>query len=201
MIKKAIFGGTFDPIHNGHLHIAFEALYSLKLEEIIFMPSGNPPHKAGKEITDSSIRCELIKMAIRDEKRFTISQFEINNKGLSYTYKTLCYYKKKEPDTQWYFLTGSDCLMEIDTWKNVDKIFSLCNFVVFNRAGYKEEEFIAQKEKVEKQYNSKILYLDIPILDISSTDIKEAIKSHRNISYLMPPGVYNTILQLELYND
>lgn len=201
MIKKAIFGGTFDPIHNGHLHIAFKALYNLNLEEVIFMPSGNPPHKVGKKITDSSIRYELIKMAIREEKRFAISDYEINHKELSYTYKTLAYYKEKEPDTEWYFLTGSDCLMELDTWKNVDKIFSLCKFVVFNRPGYKIQDFLAQKDRVEKQYNSKVLYLDLPVLDISSTGIKEAVRNHENISYLMPAGVYNTILQLGLYND
>lgn len=201
MIKKAIFGGTFDPIHNGHLHIAFQALDNFNLEEVVFMPSGNPPHKLGKKITDSSIRYELVKMAIRDEKRFSISDYEIMHHGLSYTYKTLAYFNQIEPETEWYFLTGADCLMELDTWKNVDKIFSLCNFVVFNRSGYTKEDFQNQKERVEKQYNSKVIYLDMPILDISSTSIRESIKNNKNVEYLMPPGVYNTILQLGLYND
>ncbi|WP_125152590.1 nicotinate-nucleotide adenylyltransferase [Clostridium rectalis] len=200
MEKVAIFGGTFDPIHNGHLHIAYEALYGLNLDKIIFMPSGNPPHKIRRMVTDSYIRYELVKMAIRDEKRFEISGYEINRKGLSYTYETLNYFSKKYNKVEWYFLTGVDCLMDLDTWKNIGLILNLCNFVVFNRPGYNKQEILMQKEKVEKRYGKKIIFLDIPLLDISSTEVRRLIQKGQDIRYFLPEGVYNTIKQLKLYS-
>lgn len=199
MVKKAIFGGTFDPIHNGHLYIAYEALYKLRLDKIIFMPSGNPPHKANKTVTDSIIRYEMVNMAVKNEERFEVSSFEINKKTPSFTFETLNHFNENEPDVEWYFLTGVDCLMEIETWKKVDKILEMSKFIVFNRSGYCIEDILIQKEKTEMKYGRKIIFLDIPILQISSTDIREKIKLQRNISYFLPDGVYNTIKELQLY--
>jgi len=199
MNRKAIFGGTFDPIHNGHLHIAYEALNFLNLDQIIFMPSGNPPHKLKVDKTDAFIRCELIKMAVRGERAFQVSDYEINRKEINYTYKTLEYFISLEPDTDWYFITGVDCLMELDSWKNVDRILSSCKLVVFNRPGYEKDEILKQKLKIEKIYNKEIIFMDLPLLDISSSTIKKKIKNGDNVSYLMPNGVYNTVLELGLY--
>lgn len=150
MKKEAIFGGTFDPIHNGHLHIAYEALYRLNLDKIIFMPSGNPPHKSNKKITNSYIRYEMVHMAIKEEKKFEISDYEIKKTRLSYTYETLEYFKNTFPSVQWYFLTGVDCLMDLHKWKNIDKIMKNCEFVVFNRPGYNKDTVIRQKKKCGK---------------------------------------------------
>ncbi|GLC32216.1 putative nicotinate-nucleotide adenylyltransferase [Clostridium omnivorum] len=198
-MNKAIFGGTFDPIHNGHIHIAYNCLYALNMDEIIFMPSGNPPHKTDKEITDAGIRYELVKMATRSESRFKVSDFEINNKELSYTYKTLEHFKNLEPDTQWWFLTGADCLIELDMWKSVDRILEASNLIVFSRPGHDKKDIIEQKKRVENIYNKKITFLEVPLMDISSTYIKNEIREGKNISYMMPEGVYNSILQLKLY--
>ncbi|KZL93860.1 nicotinate-nucleotide adenylyltransferase [Clostridium magnum] len=199
MIKKAIFGGTFDPIHNGHLHIAYEALYKFNLNKIIFMPSGNPPHKLGKKITNASFRYEMVKAVTREEKSFDISSYEINKINLSYTYQTLQHFNDLEKDTEWHFLTGADCLMDIESWKNADKIFQLCKMVVFNRPGYNIENIEEQKSKVEKKYNGEIIFLDIPLLDISSTNIRNTVREGKNVSYLLPESVYNIIKQLNLY--
>ena len=199
MSKKGIFGGTFDPIHNGHLYIAHEALNILNLEKVIFMPSGNPPHKTEKQKTDASIRYELVKMAIREEKNFVVSNYEIKNSGLSYTYKTLEYFNSIEPDTEWYFITGVDCLMDLDYWKSVDRILNACKLVVFNRPGYSKESILEQKRSIEKKYNKEIFFLDLNLFDISSTAIKEMIKNGKDASYLLPQGVYNTVIELGLY--
>lgn len=199
MIKKAIFGGTFDPIHNGHLHIAYEALYKLQLNKIIFMPSGTPPHKLEKNITSSLLRHEMVKMATRGERCFDVSDYEINKSNLSYTYQTLEYFNNLEKDTEWYFLTGVDCLMDIEGWKNTDKIFQLCKLIVFNRPGYNMENIEEQKNKVEKKYCNKIEFLDIPLLDISSTNIRNNIIEGKSVSYLLPESVYNIIEELNLY--
>jgi nicotinate-nucleotide adenylyltransferase len=199
-MKKGIFGGTFDPIHNGHLYIAHEALHTLGLDSIIFMPSGNPPHKTDKKKTDASIRYELVKMAIRNERRFKLSPYEIEQMGLSYTYKTIEHFNSLEPDTDWYFITGADCLIELDYWKNVDKILNSCTLVVFNRPGFTKEAILTQKNEVEKKYEKEIIFLDLNPFDISSTGIKHMVKEGRDASYLLPESVYNTVMELGIYS-
>lgn len=201
MTNIGVFGGTFDPIHFGHLYIAQEALNRLQLDNILFMPSGNPPHKTTRDKTDASIRYELVNMAIKGEAKFIISRYEIDNKGLSYTYKTLKYLQSKEPNRNIYFITGADCLMELYSWRKVDEIFKLCTLVVFNRSGYKKEEILHQKKVVEEKYNVEIIFLDINPIDISSTEIKNMIKEGRNVSHLLPLNVLNKIVELDLYKD
>src|SRR3712207_2651395 len=199
MKKKGIFGGTFDPIHNGHLHIAYEALYKLNLDKIIFIPSGNPPHKTDKVITDANIRYKLVKDVIQNEEKFEVSDYELKNQSLSYTYKTLKYFNEKYKDTEWYFITGADCLMQLDSWKNINEVLSLCNFVVFRRSGYSMEDMLKQKERIEKKFNKKIIFLDIPVIDISSTTIRNKIKNRENISYLVPEKARCMVNKMNLY--
>ena len=192
-MRKAVFGGTFDPIHNAHLYIAHRALEDFNLDKVIFMPSAKPPHKLEKNVTHPYIRYEMVKMAIRGEPKFEISDYELNSSTLSYTYKTLEYFNELERDTEWYFLTGLDCLMEIDTWMNPDKIFELCHFVVYNRLGYNFNHMKKNK------YFDKAVVLDMPILDISSTRIREDVAKGRNVSSLLPESVNELIVQLNLY--
>jgi nicotinate-nucleotide adenylyltransferase len=199
MKKKGILGGTFDPIHNGHIHIAYEAMYRLDLDSILFIPSGNPPHKREKEVTDASIRLSLVEKAIEKEKKFSVSDYEVKNEGYSYTYKTLKHFKAEEPLTEWYFITGADCLIELDSWKNVEGIFKNCKFVVFTRSGYKKEELLTQKNLVERKYDKEIIFLDLPIIDISSTVIREKISEGKEVSYLLPWNLQKEIKKLELY--
>lgn len=200
MKKIAIFGGTFDPIHNGHLYIAYEALYKLNLDEIIFMPSGIPPHKTKRKLASSFFRYEMVRMATKNEKRFTVSDYEINKKNISYTFETLEYFANKYPNASLYFITGADGLMDIENWKNVKGIFKLCNLVVFSRPGNNKYDIISQKGKLEEKYKGNIIFLDIPLLDISSTNIRNLISEGRNISCFVPEGVYNTIKELKLYD-
>lgn len=199
MKRKGIFGGTFDPIHNGHLSIANEALNYLELDEILFMPSGNPPHKLNNDKADANIRYELIEMAIRSEKHFVVSDYEIERREVSYTYITVEHFKRLEPSTLWYFITGVDCLMELDTWKNAERIFNCCTLAVFNRPGFNMKAILKEKDKNEKIYGKEIIFIDLPLLDISSREIKKKIKEGKRVDYLMPQGVFNTIIELGLY--
>jgi len=198
-VKKAIFGGTFDPIHIGHIHIAYEALYNLHLDKVLFMPAGNPPNKINKNITDATIRYDLVKKAIEYESNFEISDYEIMKREYSYTYKTLERFSKLQNDIEWYFLIGADSLMDLDNWKNVDIILNSCKLVVYNRAGYIVEEVLKEKKRIEQKFNNKIIFLNMPIIDISSTNIRKNIKEGRNVNYLLPKGVDKIINKLHLY--
>lgn len=200
-MKKVIFGGTFDPIHNGHIHIAYEALYNLEVDEIIFMPAGHPPHKNNRMVTSGKTRYEMVLKAIEGEEKFSISDYEIKNNGLSYTYNTLIHFNKVEPDTEWFFLVGVDSLMALDTWKNIDIILDNCTLVVFSRSGFSEKSIFEMKARIEEENNTKIIFLQMPLLDISSTAIKEKIAQHKVVNYLLPPKVKKIIDEYNLYRD
>ncbi len=200
-MNKAIFGGTFDPIHIGHIHIAYEALYRLNLDEVIFMPNGLPPHKRLKGVTSEKIRYDMVKEAIKGEKRFSISSYEISNKKLSYTFETMAHFNELEPDTNWYFIVGVDSLMTLYTWKNIDAILNNCTLAVFSRSGYNEEDIRRTKDEVEARYKKKVELLNMPLIDISSTDIKDRIANKEEVYYMVPSGVMDIINKNNLYRN
>lgn len=199
MKKYGIIGGTFDPIHNAHLYIAYEAKELLGLDKVIFIPNGSPPHKDNKSITGASLRYRMVLEAIKDFEDFEVSKYEIEKKELSYTYKTLEHFK--EDDVELYFITGADCLVDLDKWKNVSEIFSLCKFVVFTRPGFKEEDLIEEKKRAEKKYNGEIIFLNILDLEISSTDIRKRISEGKRIDFFVPKRVINLIEKENIYNE
>ncbi|KOF56730.1 MULTISPECIES: nicotinate-nucleotide adenylyltransferase [Clostridium] len=199
MEKKAILGGTFDPFHNGHMNIAYESLYRLGLDEIIFMPAGSPPHKNDKIITSPEIRYDMIKKSITGEEKFKVSRYEIDKKGYSYTYKTLEYINSIEKNTELYFITGVDCLMYVDEWKCPEQIFKCSKFVVFNRPGYERKDILRKKSEIENKYEHEVIFMDIPLLDISSTQIRKKVKKCEEIKYLVPREVYDIIKNNKLY--
>lgn len=198
-MKKGIFGGTFDPIHIGHIHIAYEALYKLKLKEIVFMPNGRPPHKLDKNVSDEAARYKMVEAAVKEEKRFSISNYEISKNELSYSYETLIYLNNLEPETKWYFIVGTDSLMNFNKWKNIREILSRSTLVVFSRTGYEKEAVEDTRKFLEEKYSCEILLLEIPLLDISSTNIKEKIYLNQRYEYLLPSGVDEVINKYKLY--
>ncbi|HAR84839.1 MULTISPECIES: nicotinate-nucleotide adenylyltransferase [unclassified Clostridium] len=200
-MKKAIFGGTFDPIHIGHIHIAYEALYNLSLDEVIFMPNGRPPHKRARAVTEEKIRYKMVYQAIKGEKKFSISDFEIKSDSLSYTYNTLMQFNHREPYTQWYFLVGVDSLMTLRQWKNIHIILDNCTLVVFSRTGYAMDDVLKMKKDLEKEYGKEIILLEMSLLDISSTEIKKKISEDKMVNYLLPQGVEEVINQYNLYRN
>lgn len=198
-MKKAIFGGTFDPIHIGHIHIAYEALYNLHLDKVLFMPAGNPPNKIDKKITDAQIRYDLVKAAVELEPYFEVSDYEINKKEKSFTYETVELFSKIEPNIEWYFLIGVDSLMDLDNWKNVDRILNSCKIIAYNRAGFSMEEVLKQRYHIEQKFDKEIIFLNMPIIDISSTSIRDSIKEGRNVDYLLPRGTEEIIHKFHIY--
>lgn len=225
MKRYGIIGGTFDPIHYAHLYIAYEAQKQLNLDKVIFMPAGKQPLKTGNKVTEPDLRYEMVKMAIEPFDEFSISSYELEKKGLSFTYETLEYltenkiendieiigennksvgennYLKsnKGKEKELFFITGADCLMDIEKWREVSRIFSLCTLVVFVRGGFNKEDLIKQKVMIEEKYNGNIIVLDLIELEISSTDIRERIKDNKRIDFFVPPKVVKFIYENKLY--
>lgn len=199
MKKYGIIGGTFDPIHNAHLYIAYEARKRLGLDKVIFVPNGSPPHKKEKPITGASLRYEMVLKAIEGFKEFEVSDYEIEKSGLSYTYKTLKHFKKD--DVILYFITGADCLIDLENWKNVSEIFEFCKLVVFTRPGFREEDLKNEKDRLERKYNGEIIFLNVLDLEISSTEIRKRIKEGNRVDFFLPNKVLDVINRENLYNE
>lgn len=184
-MKIGIFGGAFDPIHNGHLIMAQSALDDLSLNQIIFIPSGN--HVFKNDVLDAKNRIKMIDLAIKDNKKFVQSNIEINQEK-SYTIDTLKKLVKIYPKDELYFLAGCDILNSIKNWKQPEKIKNYAKVVIFNRPGYKKKSNILNA--TFKNYYS---------FKISSSEIKQKIKEKKSIKYLVPKEVENFIKKNKLY--
>ena len=198
MKKIGILGGTFNPIHLAHLYIAYEAKNQLNLDKVIFIPAGSPPHKKDEEVLEASLRYYMVCEAIKSYEGFEISDYEIKKEGLSYTYETLEEFKSD--DNELYFITGADCLMDIEKWKSPEEIFKLSKFIVFNRAGYSKKNLRIQQDKIEEKFNTTISFLDIIDLEISSSMIRERIKKGKRVDFFLPKEVLNFIKENNIYN-
>lgn len=199
MKKIGIFGGTFDPIHNGHLYIAYEAKKQLGLDKIIFVPSGTPPHKNVTNVTEADIRFKMVSMAISHYEYFDIDDYEIKKEGRSYTCETLKHYKDTYDDTKLYFIVGADSLINIDTWKNVNEIVSYSTLTVFKRPGFSVDKILKKKEELKERYNHNVIFFDTLDLDISSTDIKQRIKNNERVDFFMERDILEFIKKRNLY--
>lgn len=194
-----IIGGTFDPIHNGHLIIAEYARTSLKLDNVLFIPSGMHPFKDNKKITDAKNRMDMILLAIDSNPCFEVSSLEITRIGITYTIDTMISLKDKYPEDELYFIFGSDILFELDKWKRIEELSRLCKFVLLDRYSKEEQEIYKRIEELKSSYNIDIEKIKSPIIDISSTEIRERVSKKISIRYLVPELVEKYILNSKLY--
>lgn len=198
MQSIGIMGGTFNPVHIGHLIAAQEVLNKMNMDKIIFIPTGNPPHKNKDEVLSALDRYEMVKLAVRNNEEFDISDIEIKREGQTYTYDTLKELHNIYYGIQFYFIIGFDTLKEIDTWKNINAVCSLTNFIVVNR-GNNSKEISEEILIKEKKYGQKFILVEIPDIEISSTDIRDRIKNNKSIKYLVTNEVEEYIKQKGLY--
>lgn len=199
MRKTGIMGGTFNPIHNGHLMLAKEAYRQFNLDEVLFMPSGVPYMKAGQKVESGQIRAEMTALAIQDIPEFTLSTFEIEQTGNTYTYATLERLKELNPDTEYYFIVGADSLFHMTSWVYPERIFANCCIL----AAVRDDKTIADLEEqvrlLQKQYHADIRLLQIACIDISSSDIRRKISAGESIEQEVPESVRIYIERKGLY--
>lgn len=198
-INIGILGGTFDPVHMGHLILAQEVLQSANLDKILFIPAGLAPHKDNEKIVDSKHRLNMLLLATEGNSQFEISTIEIEKKTLSYTYETLYQLKSIYKKDTLYYIIGADNVFNIETWKSFEELFKLCDLLVALRPGFDKKSVIKKSNQLIYKYNAKIQVLDIPLIDISSSDIKKAIIKKKSIKYLVPESVGEYIREHLLY--
>ncbi len=196
--RLGIMGGTFDPIHFGHLVAAEEALVHFNLDRVIFMPTGRPAFKEGTKVSAAEHRYLMTVLATTANPDFDVSRLEIERPGLTYTVDTLlALHERYGPSTELFFVTGADAVWDIVSWKDADKIAGLTTFIAATRPGYDLEAASLAHQEAATRF--KIEYLEVPALAISSTDIRERVADRRPIRYLTPEPVAAYINKYGLY--
>lgn len=200
--KYGIMGGTFDPIHVGHLVIAEEIRCKFKLDKVIFIPAGNPPHKDFSKVTCGDYRYEMTLLATISNPYFDVSSIELDREGITYTIDTIKELKKScKDEAEFYFITGADSLLELSTWKDVDKLLNMCKFVAATRPGFQMSKIETKVRELESKYNKSIYTVTVPALQISSTDIRNRVREGITVKYLLPESVESYIIKHKLYLD
>ena len=194
-MRTGIMGGTFNPVHNAHLLIAQKAQEQYNLDRIIFITSGNPPHK--KSMTDARHRFNMTRLAISDNSAFTDDDFEVNRAEKSYTVHTLEYLRKKYPEDKLFFIIGEDSLEDLPKWYKPDKILALASLLVFPRKS--EKSLLNTLDEIKTYFSGEIFPIDAPVTDISSTEIRKRILNGENVREMLPDKVLGYIEENGLY--
>lgn len=188
IMRIGILGGTFNPVHIGHLILAEEVREKLKLDKIIFVPAYLPPHKNNSDIAKPEHRYKMISLAISTNKYFSVSDVEIKRKGRSYTIDTLREFKMVYSKDSLYFITGSDLLKYLPQWKDLKEVIKMVKFVVATRPGYPLEKI-----------PDYIKTIGIRAVDISGFEVRQCIKHNTSFRYLVPDAVFKYIAKNKLY--
>ena len=213
-MRLGLFGGTFNPIHLGHLRAAVEVREAFNLDRLLLIPSAHPPHKVADHVANAEDRLEMVRLAIQDEPSLETSDVELARPGLSYTIETLRYFQEEcGSETDIHFIVGQDAFSEITTWKSYQAFFVTAHFIVMTRPRPKLhslEDFIHTRISAEYQYDPTsnlyshprwctIFCLNITHLDISATKIREWVRRGRSIRFLVPDVVQGFIDKKRLY--
>ncbi len=201
MSKIGILGGTFDPIHKGHLMLAKEAYYECDLDEVWIMPSNHPPHKKLNFVTESKIRAQMVEIAIEEIPYIKFSDFELNREGNTYTAQTLQLLKADNWVDQFYFIIGADSLYEIEEWYEPGNVMGLATLLVASREYRKHDKSIQQQANyLRDKYDANIILLHNENLDISSQEIRNLVKNQKDVSEFVPSKVIEYIVEHRIYN-
>lgn len=200
MKRIGILGGSFDPCHRGHVNLALDALKQAELDEVIFMPAKVQPFKMDKKTADAVHRMNMLNLALEGYEGLRASAWEIENSQVSYTYRTLEEIRKmKGPDTEVFFITGTDAFLTMRTWANGERLLSENRFIVGIRPGYREKELEDEISAVRADFGTEVIKIDNRRFHISSTEIRDRLKKGESIADLVDNGVERYILENGLY--
>ncbi len=198
-IRLGIMGGTFDPIHAGHLVAAEEVRIRMDLDQVLFMVAGEPPHKTGRKVSSAEDRYLMTVLATASNPAFDVSRMEIDRIGPTYTVDTILELKEQLGDVDFYFITGADAIWEIIGWDRAGLLADMVTFVGVTRPGY---DLAAERRKHEEaDTHFSIEYISVPALAISSTDLRERVASGHSIRYLTPDSIVGFIAKQGLYRE
>ena len=196
-MKIGLFGGTFDPIHIGHMILMENVINNLDLDKIYVLPNSNPPHKLENKKTALNLRLKMVNETIKDNPKLEINDYDYRDNEIHYTFKTINYFKKSYPNDEFFFIMGEDSFLDIEKWKNYKEILKE-NLIIFKRYSNKNFSLISKINQVRK-YNKNIYLIDNMALDISSTLIRNLVKENKSIRYLVNDEVINIIKEEKLY--
>ncbi|HOB19134.1 MAG TPA: nicotinate-nucleotide adenylyltransferase [Candidatus Atribacteria bacterium] len=198
--RLGIMGGTFDPVHLGHLMAAEAARESLQLDHVLFIPTGEPPHKRQRTLAPADDRVMMLRLATGSNQYFSVDTIEIDRPGATYTVDTLLQLRERYTDSpELYFIVGGDTLMELKFWKSFELVARLCAFAVYPRPGVSDERLKAEAGSLKARYDARISFIQGPMADISSSEIRSRAAQGASIKYLVPEPVESYIAQKQLY--
>lgn len=200
-LKLGVMGGTFNPIHHGHLVAAEEAFVQFGLDKVVFMPTGWPPHKTEDEVIAAEDRYLMTVIATAPNPDFSVSRLEVDRPGPSYSVDTIRALRDRHGNAgQIYFITGADAVWEILTWRQPEELAQMCSFIAATRPGYNLDKLKeTQIDESSSVSVPKVHFMEVPALAISSTDIRRRVREGRPIRYLVPEGVANYIRKNHFY--
>ena len=200
MCKKiGILGGTFDPFHNGHFMLAKTAYEQFALDEVWIMPNGNPPHKRNIEQTDFKIRCDMIRIAIKEAPYMELCDYEGSEDSYHFTYQTLGEFKKLYPENDFYFIIGADSLRDFPTWREPGIIAKLCTLMVACRDESGIDDLKTKIAEMKERYDSNCLILNSPMVDAASSEIRSFVSEGQDVSAYVGEEVADYIRNEKLY--
>lgn len=197
--RIGVLGGTFDPVHLGHKALAEAAIREANLEKLIIMPARMQPFKMGKRVTEDYHRLAMVQKAFENSPKVEVSDYEIYNTYISYTYDTLVYLAKQYPDKEIWFVMGTDSFLDLDTWYKGTSLLKKFSFIVSVRPGYREKDLEDKIKKYNEEYGAKVIKAESLMPDISSTDIRETYRRGESISSFVPEAVERYIIENGLY--
>jgi nicotinate-nucleotide adenylyltransferase len=197
--KIGIMGGTFNPVHIGHLFVAEAAREAFCLEQVLFIPTGDPPHKDTSQLAPGWDRIRMLQLAVRNNPFFQVNAMEITRKGTTYTIDTLMEWKTAHPNDHVFFIIGGDTLPELKTWRTFERVDGLCSFIVYQRIGYPREHLEKEAERLSCDYQADIHFMEGSYLEVSSSSIRKRLAANQTIRYLVPDDVVNYITEHKLY--
>ncbi|MEX2394408.1 MAG: nicotinate-nucleotide adenylyltransferase [Actinomycetota bacterium] len=192
-MRIGLMGGTFDPIHHGHLVAAEHVAWASTLDQVLFVPAGKPWQKGERDVTPGSDRLAMTERAVADNERFSVSRIDLDRPGPTYTIDTLRAVREERPDAELFFVTGADAILEILTWKDPHEVLDLATFVAVTRPGYDISRIADLNLPID------VTVVEIPALSISSSDIRRRVREGRPIRYLVPDEVRAYITEHGLY--